>query len=105
MGAFFRRLGAVASYFLESLRLETLGAFSYHYHKLHFSALSLWYAPEAGLWPLLIVLLSGLLPEKRIRRGHILGFLGAGLIILGVDARFYTAHFLGYALALACALT
>ena len=89
----------------------TLGVFGYH--ALYFSALRLAPAAEAGLiaylWPLLIVLLSGLLPGERIRRGHILGgllgFLGAGLIILGAGAGFETAHLPGYALALACALT
>ena len=89
----------------------TLGVFGYH--ALYFSALRLAPAAEAGLiaylWPLLIVLLSGLLPGESIRRGHILGgllgFLGAGLIILGAGAGFGTAHLPGYALALACALT
>ena len=89
----------------------TLGVFGYH--ALYFSALRLAPAAEAGLiaylWPLLIVLLSGLLPGESIRRGHILGgllgFLGAGLIILGTSARFDTAHLPGYALAFACALT
>lgn len=89
----------------------TLGVFGYH--ALYFSALRLAPAAEAGLiaylWPLLIVLLSGLLPGESIRQGHILGgvlgFLGAGLIILGTGAGFDTAHLPGYALALACALT
>ncbi|HCE72174.1 MAG TPA: EamA family transporter, partial [Ruegeria sp.] len=67
----------------------TLGLFGYH--ALYFSALRLAPAAEAGLiaylWPLLIVLFSGLLPGERLRSGHLLGaalaFAGAGLIITG----------------------
>ena len=90
----------------------TLGIFGYH--ALYFSALRLSPAAEAGLiaylWPLLIVLLSSLLPGEHLRRGHVLGaclgFGGAALIILGGDgAGFDPAHLPGYGLALACALT
>ena len=66
----------------------TAGLFGYHF--LYFSALRSAPAAEAGLiaylWPLLIVLISGLLPGETLRRGHILGavaaFAGAGLIVL-----------------------
>lgn len=61
------------------------------YHLLYFSALRL--APPAQaslvayLWPLLIVLLSGLLPGERLGRAHVAGavlaFAGAALIVLG----------------------
>ncbi len=89
----------------------TLGLFGYH--ALYFSALRLAPAAEAGLiaylWPLLIVVFSGLLPGERLRRGHIagalLGFVGAALIITGGGQGFSTAHFAGYGLALLCALT
>jgi len=89
----------------------TLGLFGYH--ALYFSALRLAPAAEAGLiaylWPLLIVLLSGLLPGERLRIGHLagagLGFAGATLIISGGAGGFQAAHLPGYALALACALT
>ncbi|MCH2249527.1 MAG: EamA family transporter [Cognatishimia sp.] len=89
----------------------TLGIFGYH--ALYFSALRLAPAAEAGLiaylWPLLIVLFSGLLPGEQLRRGHmlggVLGFTGAALIILGGGANFSADNLPGFALAIACALT
>ena len=89
----------------------TIGLFGYH--ALYFSALRLAPAAEAGLiaylWPLLIVLLSGLLPGEKLRAGHLLGaflgFVGAALIIGGGGIRFNPEHLPGYALALACAFT
>lgn len=83
------------------------------YHALYFSALRLAPAAEAGLiaylWPLLIVLLSGLLPGERLRAGHLIGatcgFLGAALIVGGAGKGFNAAALPGYLLALACALT
>ena len=90
----------------------TAGLFGYH--ALYFSALRLAPAAEAGLiaylWPLLIVLLSGLLPGERLRAGHILGavlaFGGAALIVArGAGAGAGPEAMLGYALALGCALT
>jgi len=89
----------------------TLGLFGYH--ALYFSALRLAPAAEAGLiaylWPLLIVLFSGLLPGEQLRRGHVigagLGFAGAALIVTGGKAGFQAENLLGYALALLCALT
>lgn len=89
----------------------TLGLFGYH--ALYFSALRLAPAAEAGLiaylWPLLIVLLSGLLPGEHLRRGHFvgatLGFAGAALIISGGGAGFDAQYMPGYALAFLCALT
>jgi drug/metabolite transporter (DMT)-like permease len=89
----------------------TLGLFGYH--ALYFSALRLAPAAEAGLiaylWPLLIVIFSGLLPGERLRRGHVLGaslgFMGAALIITGAGTGFSIDHVPGYALAVLCALT
>ena len=90
----------------------TVGLFGYHL--LYFSALRLAPAAEAGLiaylWPLLIVLISGLLPGENLRTGHLLGaclgFLGAALIIgAGGGLGFNPAHLPGYGLALACAFT
>ncbi len=89
----------------------TLGLFGYH--ALYFSALRLAPAAEAGLiaylWPLLIVLLSGLLPGEQLRRLHIMGaligFAGAALIISGGGQGFQTDYVAGYGLALVCALT
>ncbi len=91
--------------------LGTIGLFGYH--ALYFSALRLAPAAEAGLiaylWPLLIVLLSGLLPGETLRAGHLLGALcgfgGAALIIAGGGTGFNQENLSGYLLALACALT
>ncbi|WP_375689044.1 DMT family transporter [Pseudooceanicola sp. LIPI14-2-Ac024] len=88
----------------------TAGLFGYH--ALYFAALRLAPPAEAGLiaylWPLLIVLFSGLLPGERLGAGHLVGafagFLGAALIV-GAGAGFDSAALPGYALALACALT
>jgi drug/metabolite transporter (DMT)-like permease len=89
----------------------TIGLFGYH--ALYFTALRLAPAAEAGLiaylWPLLIVLFSGLLPGEHLRAGHILGalsgFAGAALIIgASLDAGFGTTALPGYFAALACAL-
>ncbi len=90
----------------------TIGLFGYH--ALYFSALRMAPAAEAGLiaylWPLLIVLLSGLLPGEQLRIGHLigasLGFAGAAVIIAGGGSSgFQAEHLPGYALALMCALT
>jgi len=89
----------------------TAGLFGYHF--LYFSALRLAPAAEAGLiaylWPLLIVLFSGLLPREHLHRNHIIGalisFAGAALIVLKGGAEFQAEAFTGYALALLCALT
>lgn len=89
----------------------TIGLFGYH--ALYFSALRLAPAAEAGLiaylWPLLIVLFSGLLPGEHLRPGHligaVIGFLGAALIIQGGGSGFNAEAIPGYALAFLCALT
>lgn len=88
----------------------TVGLFGYHF--LYFSALRAAPPAEAGLiaylWPLLIVLFSGLLPGERLRPLHLLGaalsFAGAALIV-AKGASFSGEHGLGYALAQACAVT
>ncbi len=86
------------------------------YHLLYFSAFRLAPPAEAGLiaylWPLFIVLGSGLLPGERLRAGHLLGaalaFAGAASIVLGrgngggAEA---ANPPLGYGLAFAAALT
>jgi drug/metabolite transporter (DMT)-like permease len=87
------------------------GLFGYHF--CYFSALRLAPAAEAGLiaylWPLFIVLLSGLLPGERIGAPHVLGallaFAGVALILIGGGgAGFQAASLPGYGLALACAV-
>ena len=89
----------------------TAGLFGYHF--LYFSALRNAPAAEAGLiaylWPLLIVLFSGLLPNETLRKGHVIGavisFIGAGMIVLNGGAGFQADAMLGYGLAALCALT
>ncbi len=89
----------------------TTGLFGYHF--LYFSALRAAPAAEAGLiaylWPLLIVLFSGLLPGESLRRGHIIGavlsFSGAALVVLGSRTGFEAVYLPGYLLAGGCALT
>ncbi|WP_083096084.1 DMT family transporter [Pseudophaeobacter leonis] len=89
----------------------SLGLFGYH--ALYFSALRLAPAAEAGLiaylWPLMIVLFSGLLPGERLRPGHmigaLLGFAGAAAIITGGSGGFQAEFLPGYLLAFLCALT
>lgn len=83
----------------------TLGLFGYHF--LYFSALRLAPAAEAGLicylWPLLIVLLSGLMPGERLALGHIAGaalsFCGTALLVLGRVGPVGSGAMTGFALA------
>lgn len=83
------------------------------YHAVYFAALKAAPAAEASLiaylWPLLIVLFSGLLPGEHLKLRHVLGaILGlAGVAILalskgGISTR-SDLPWLGYGLALACA--
>lgn len=89
----------------------TAGLFGYHF--LYFSALRRAPAAEAGLiaylWPLLIVLFSGLLPNETLKRGHIVGaiisFVGAATIVLNGGSGFQADAMAGYGVALMCALT
>lgn len=96
------------------LRVYAFGAAGlFAYHLLYFYALRLAPAAEAGLiaylWPLLIVVFSGLLPFERLRTGHllgaVLGFTGAALIILDGGQMLSPAHLTGYLLALLAAFT
>ena len=89
----------------------TAGLFGYHF--LYFSALRSAPAAEAGLiaylWPLLIVLFSGFLPNETLKKGHIIGaiisFIGAGMIVLNGSTGFQADAMAGYGLALMCAFT
>lgn len=89
----------------------TLGLFGYH--AFYFTALRLAPPAEAGLiaylWPLLIVLLSGLLPGEKLRPGHVAGamiaFAGAALILAGGIVDGGEGTLAGYGFALLCALT
>jgi drug/metabolite transporter (DMT)-like permease len=83
------------------------------YHALYFAALKLAPPAEAGLvaylWPLLIVLMTALLPGESLSRRHVaaagLGFLGVVVLGLGKGAiAFEQTHWAGYAAALGCAV-
>ena len=88
----------------------TLGLFGYHF--LYFTAFRLAPTAETGLiaylWPLFIVLLSGLLPGERLGAAHILGaliaFAGAALIVLARGGAAEGSS-LGLGLAFLCAVT
>ena len=90
--------------------IGTLGLFGAHF--LYFTAFRLAPAAETGLiaylWPLLIVLLSGLLPGERILRAHLIGaalaFGGAALIVMQPGGAPAAAALPGYGMAFAFAL-
>ncbi len=95
----------------KALALGVGGLFGYH--ALYFLAIQSAPPIEASLinhlWPLLIVLFSGLLPGERLRANHLagglLGLLGALAIVTGAGFDgFKSQHLAGYAAALACAL-
>jgi drug/metabolite transporter (DMT)-like permease len=90
--------------------IGTCGLFGYH--ALYFVALRLAPPAEAGLlnylWPLLIVLLSSLLPGERLRLHHVvgalLGLLGTVLLLAGnLSLAATSAQLAGFAAALAAA--
>lgn len=95
---------------LAAYALGTAGLFLYHL--IYFTAFRLRPGPETGLiaylWPLLIVLFSGLLPGERLRPLHVLGaaiaFLGAALIVWQGAAVGSGSPPLAMALAFAAAL-
>ena len=88
----------------------TLGLFGYHV--LYFTAFRIAPTAETGLiaylWPLFIVLFSGLLPSETLRPLHVIGaliaFAGAGLIVMGRAEGGQTAAVMGLVLAFGCAL-
>ena len=82
------------------------------YHALYFLALRLAPPAETGLinylWPLLIVLLSALLPGEHLRVHHVVGALmglvGTVLLLAGSAGTSFTpSHFSGFAAAFAAA--
>ena len=81
------------------------------YHALYFLALRLAPPAEAQLvsylWPVLIVLLSALLPGERLRRHHVAGALialaGTALLFAGRGISFTGAHLPGFAAAFVAA--
>lgn len=93
--------------------LGIVGLFGYH--ALYFTALDNAPPVEASLiaylWPLLIVLLSALLPGERLHWTHLLGgalgLVGAGLLVVqrGGGVSFEAQYLTGYLAALGCAFT
>jgi len=88
------------------------GLFGYHF--FYFMALRNAPAVEASLiaylWPVLIVLFSALLPGNRLRWWHLagafVGLAGCVLLVTGGGAVSFRSEFaIGYAAAMACALT
>ncbi|WP_029353628.1 EamA family transporter [Bosea sp. 117] len=87
------------------------GLFGYHF--FYFSALKLAPPAEAGLiaylWPLLIVLMSSLLPGEKLKSVHVIGALmglAGTVVLLGGRAGglgFSPAYLPGYGAALLCA--
>jgi drug/metabolite transporter (DMT)-like permease len=104
-----RGFGVLQGVPLRSYLLGTLGLFGYH--ALYFTAFRI--GPDAStglmayLWPLFIVLLSGLLPGERLHMRHI---LGAGLGLCGAALIMWPfggggdVPVLALALAFGCAL-
>ena len=82
------------------------------YHALYFAALRLAPPEEASLvaylWPLLIVVFSGLLPGERLKAIHVagavLGFVGVVVLATGRDLGARLEDVPGYLIALAAAL-
>lgn len=108
------RTGGLAQLRQVPLKVYAFGSLGlFGYHALYFSALRLAPAAEAGLiaylWPLMIVIFSGLLPGERLRLGHmlgaLLGFVGAATLISGGAGGFQAEFLPGYILAFLCALT
>lgn len=106
-------LGQLKAIPLPVYAFGTAGLFGYHF--IYFTALRLAPPAEASLiaylWPLLIVVFSGLLPGEHLRKLHVLGaaiaFVGAAMIVLrgGQAGGIGGASALpGYALAFLCAL-
>ena len=92
--------------------LGVIGLFGYHF--FYYTALRLAPPVEAGLiaylWPLLIVVLSALLPGERLRwfhgAGALLGLLGTVLIVTkGKGISVDPAYSAGYLAAFVCAFT
>jgi drug/metabolite transporter (DMT)-like permease len=89
----------------------TLGLFGAHF--LYFTAFRMAPMAETGLiaylWPMVIVLLSGLLPGEQLRPLHIIGaiaaFAGAALIVLRGAGDMSAAALPGFGVAFLFALT
>jgi drug/metabolite transporter (DMT)-like permease len=113
-GAFILVSGRGMGVLRQPARAWALGLYGlFGYHALYFAALKLAPPAEAGLlaylWPLLIVLMTALLPGESLSRRHLLaaGLGLAGVVVLGLGkggVGFDAAHWRGYAAALGCAV-
>lgn len=105
-----RGFGTLARISWKVYAFGTVGLFGYH--ALYFTAFRIAPSAETGLiaylWPLFIVLFSGLLPGERLRPMHVIGaviaFMGAALIVLSKGG-LGDSNPLGILLAFGCALT
>ncbi len=117
--AFMLARGTSLAVLLQPPKAWALGLYGlFCYHALYFAALKLAPPAEAGLvaylWPLLIVLMTALLPGESLSKRHVaaagLGFLGVIVLGMGRGAvsgeglAFDPAHWRGYAAALGCAV-
>jgi len=112
LGKWLLRGERIRAHLRQPLGAWLLGACGlFLYHALYFFALRRAPTVEANLvnylWPLLIVLFSGLLPGERLRRHHLvgalMGFAGAAILIAR-GANFRAEHATGYLAALGCAV-
>ncbi len=104
-------LGVLRSVSWKVYVFGTIGLFGYHL--LYFTAFRL--GPNAAtgliayLWPLFIVLFSGLLPGERLHKAHVFGALialaGAAVIVLTASSGPGGTSLPALALAFLCALT
>jgi drug/metabolite transporter (DMT)-like permease len=107
------KTGKSVDIFKQPPRVWALGLYGlFGYHALYFAALKLAPPAEAGLiaylWPLLIVLMTTLLPNERLSLRHVIAALisFSGIIVLGLGKGgigFDPSHWKGYAAALGCA--
>lgn len=108
---FGRGLGVLRGIGWKVYAFGAIGLFGYHF--LYFTAFRLAPYAQTGLiaylWPLFIVLLSGLLPGESLRPLHLLGaglaFAGAAAIVLAGGMGAGPGAALGLGLAFLCSLT
>jgi len=106
--------GASLAVLRQPPRAWALGLYGlFGYHALYFAALKLSPPAEAGLiaylWPLLIVLMTAMLPGERLSTRHVAaaGLGLCGVIALGLGkggVAFNAAYWPGYLAALGCAV-
>lgn len=108
---FGRGFGVLAQVSWKVYAFGAIGLFGYHF--LYFTAFRLAPYAQTGLiaylWPLFIVLFSGLLPGEKLRPLHLIGaglaFSGAALIVLGGGMATGSGAAAGLGLAFLCAVT